>query len=232
MKEKPVRRAVTGSETFEEMLGVYNVCVTIGRCSEALLNYLMDMELVALNAEIAAAHAKRNQEAFSVLSSEAGSVAKRMSGAIAQITSWAETLSRNSLNGIIQARLSHKLLEVPRRDKAEFLPGSRKTLEAGIRRSEDLVRRTAIDIDTVFSEINGVLTQILRENKRFETIATYFSIEASRDPESQAYFTNIAQMLRGICTQTRACIQVMGVQADDKRLTALISREPFSWDAA
>jgi len=232
MRQMGVGRAATGSETFEEMLRVYLVCVTIGRCSEELLNYLMDMELVALNAEIAAAHAKRNQEAFSVLSSEAGNVAKRMSGAIAQVTDWADTLSRRSLNGIVQARLSHKLLEVPSRDKAEFRPGSRKALEAGIRRSEDMVKRTAIDIDSVFAEITGVLTQILRENKRFETIATYFSIEASRDPESQAYFTNIAQMLRGICTQTRACIQVMGVQADDKRLTALILKEPFSWDAA
>jgi len=232
MKHKAARKTVSGTETFEEMLGVYNVCVKIGRCSEELLNYLIDMELVALNAEIASAHARQNQEAFSVLSNEAGSVAKRMSGAIAEITSRAEALSRNSLNGIIQARLSHKLLEVPSRDKAEFRPGSRKALEAGIRRSEDLVRRTAVEIDSVFTEINGVLNQILRENKRFETIATYFRIEASRDPESQAYFSNIAQMLRGICMQTRACIQVMGAQADDTQLTALILREPFSWDAA
>lgn len=232
MKHQAARKAVSGSETFEEMLGVYNVCVKIGRCSEELLNYLIDMELVALNAEIASAHARQNQQAFSVLSSEAGTVAKRMSGAIAEITSRADALSRNSLNGIIQARLSHKLLEVPSRDKAAFQPGSRKTLESGIRRSEELVRRTAIEIDAVFSEINGVLTQILRENKRFETIATYFRIEASRDPDSQAYFSNIAQMLRGICTQTRACIQVMGAQADDTQLTALILKKPFSWDAA
>ena len=116
MKHQAARKAVSGSETFEEMLGVYNVCVKIGRCSEELLNYLIDMELVALNAEIASAHARQNQQAFSVLSSEAGTVAKLMSGAIAEITSRADALSRNSLNGIIQARLSHKLLEVPSRD--------------------------------------------------------------------------------------------------------------------
>ncbi len=232
MKQKPPARTLQGAETFVEMLEVYSVCVKIGRCSEELLNYLIDMELVALNAEIASAHARQNQEAFSVLSSEAGLVAKRMSAAIAQITARADELSKNSLNGIIQARLSHKLLEVPSRGKSEFLPGSRKVLESGILRSEDLVKRTAIFIDEVFSDINSVLTQILRENKRFETIATYFSIEASRDPESQAYFSNIAQMLRGICTQTRTCIQNMGAQADESSLTALIHREPFSWDAA
>jgi hypothetical protein len=214
------------------MLEVYNVCVKLGRGSEELLNYLIDMELVALNAEIASAHARQNQEAFSVLSSEAGTVAKRMSAAIAQITSRADELSKNSLNGIIQARLSQKLLEVPRRGKSEILPESRVAIEAGIQRSEDLVRRTAIQIEDVFSEIKGVLNQILRENKRFETIATYFSIEASRDSDSQAYFSNIAQMLRGICSQTRECIQVMGAQAADTSLTTLIRREAFAWEAA
>jgi hypothetical protein len=232
MKQKTPARSLQGAETFVEMLEVYGVCVKIGRSCEELLNYLIDMELVALNAEIASAHARQNQEAFSVLSSEAGVVAKRMSAAIAQITARADELSKNSLNGIVQARLSHKLLEVPNRDKAEVLPASRKAIESGILRSEELVKRTAIFIDEVFSDINAVLTQILRENKRFETIATYFSIEASRDPESQAYFANIAQMLRGICTQTRTCIQTMGALADDTSLTALIHRESFSWDAA
>jgi hypothetical protein len=232
MNQSTTKMAAPGTETFEEMLGVYEVCVKLGRCSEELLNYLIDMELVALNAEIASAHARQNQEAFSVLSSEAGQVAKRMSTAIAQITARADALTRNSLNGIVQARLSHKLLEVPCRDKAEFHPGSRVALEAGIRRTEELVRRTAIEIDAVLGEITTVLNQILRENKRFETIATYFSIEASRDPDSQAYFANIAQMLRGICAQTRSCIQVMGAQADDTCLTALIRRAPFNWDAA
>ena len=232
MNQSTITKAAPGTETFAEMLGVYDVCVKLGRCSEELLNYLIDMELVALNAEIASAHARHNQEAFSVLSSEAGLVAKRMSTAIAQITARADALTRNSLNGIVQARLSHKLLEVPRRDKSEFHPGSRAALEAGIRRTEDLVRRTAVEIDEVLGEITAVLTQILRENKRFETIATYFSIEASRDPDSQAYFANIAQMLRGICAQTRSCIQVMGAQADDTCLTALIRRAPFNWDAA
>ncbi len=220
------------SESFSEMLGVYHVCVKLGRCSEELLDYLIDMELVALNAEIASAHAKQNQEAFSVLSSEAGQVAKRMSGAIAEITARADALSRNSLNGIIQARLSRKLLQVPTRDQDAFLEGSRRALEAGIRRSEALVIATAREIDAVLSEITSALNQILRENKRFETIATYFRIEASRDPESQAYFSNIAQMLRGICSRTRACIQIMGAQADDTSLADMIGRERFTWDAA
>ncbi len=232
MNQSTTKKSDPGTESFGEMLGVYEVCVKLGRCSEELLNYLIDMELVALNAEIASAHARQNQGAFSVLSSEAGQVAKRMSTAIAQITVRTDALTRNSLNGIVQARLTHKLLEVPRRDKAEFHPGSRVALEAGIRRTEELIRRTAVEIDAVLAEIGLVLNQILRENKRFETIATYFSIEASRDPESQAYFANIAQMLRSICDQTRDCIQVMGARADDTHLTALIQAPPFSWDAA
>lgn len=217
---------------FADMLEVYNVCVKLGRGSEELLNYLIDMELVALNAEIASAHAKQNQEAFSVLSSEAGTVAKRMSAAIAEITSRADELSKNSLNGIVQARLSQKLLEVPRRGKDQIRPQSRAAIEADIRRSEELVRRTASEIEDVFTEIKGILSQILRENKRFETIATYFSIEASRDTDSQAYFSNIAQMLRGICSQTRECIQVMGAEAGSTSLTTLIRRSTFSWNAA
>lgn len=230
--QKNSAQAGCGSQTFREMLEVYNVCVTIGRCSEELLNYLIDMELVALNAEIAAAHAHRNREAFSVLSSEAGQVAKRMSAAIAQITARADALSRSSLNGIIQARLCQKLLEVPRKGPSEIRTGSRWAIEVGIRRSEELVRETAGQIEQAFQAIRMVLKQVLRENRRFETIATYFSIEASRDADSQAYFSNIAQMLRGICSQTRSCIQVMGAQADDTRLRQVMLRDAFAWDAA
>lgn len=217
---------------FADMLEVYNVCVKLGRGCEELLNYLIDMELVALNAEIASAHAQQNQEAFSVLSSEAGTVAKRMSAAIAQITARADELSKNSLNGIIQARLSQKLLEVPARGKDTILSANRQAIESGIQRSEELVRQTASEIEDVFTEIKGALSQILRENKRFETIATYFSIEASRDTDSQAYFSNIAQMLRGICSQTRDCIQGMGADAASTSLTTLMRRRAFTWDAA
>ncbi len=222
------------ASSFLDMLEVYNVCVKIGRCSEELLNFLIDMELVALNAEIASAHARQNQEAFSVLSSEAGNVAKRMSEAIARITGRTDALSRSSLNGIVQARLSQKLLDVPGgpETKAQIRPASSLAISAGIHRSEESVRQTARQIEAALDEISVVLNQILRENKRFETIATYFSIEASRDPESQAYFSNIAQMLRSICAQTRDCIQIMGVQTHQPRLADMIHREPFSWDAA
>lgn len=232
MIRKPNCPSAPGGESFAEMLGVYHVCVKLGRCSEELLDYLNDMELVALNAEIASAHAKQNQEAFRVLSSEAGQVAKRMSGAIAEITRRAEALSRNSLSGIVLARLCGKLLEVPRGDKLEFRAGSLRVLEEGIRRSEALVHQTASSIDAVFTEIAQRLSEIERQNKRFETIATYFRIEASRDPESQAYFSNIAQMLRGICARTRACIRMMGAQAEETDLTRRIRRTSYPWDVA
>lgn len=224
-----------GSESyasFAEMLAVYHVCVTIGRCSEDLLNYLIDMELVALNAEIAAAHARRNQGAFSVLSTEAGHVAKRMSGAIARITSRADELSKSSLKGIIQARLYQKLLQVDGRTESAFTPASSEAIELGLREFEARLRQTARHVEDVVSDIQAMLFQVEKENKRFETIATYFSIEASRDDDSQAYFTNIAQMLRAICEQTRACIQRMGAERALVNLTSLSRREAFTRRAA
>lgn len=228
----PIPVGAERNTSFAEMLAVYHVCVTIGRCSEDLLNYLIDMELVALNVEIAAAHAQRNQGAFSVLSTEAGHVAKRMSGAIARITSRADELSLSSLKGIIQARLYQKLLQVDAGNGASFTPASLEAIEQGLRESEARLRQTARHVEDVVTDIQAMLFQVEKENKRFETIATYFSIEASRDDDSQAYFTNIAQMLRAICEQTRASIQRMGAERALANLTSLSRRETFTRHAA
>jgi hypothetical protein len=175
-----------------EMIGVYETCLRIRDVSKQQLALSDDMALIAINAEIAAAKSVTNQDAFMILANETGKIARHMSGHVAKVLEHADSLARQALLGVVNARRLDKMtlaLEGIRRPE-NAVPVQRQAIQLAAYLA-DIMQ----DILASQTEVEAVRQSLAKQHQRVSRIITYFRIEASRDTEHGSYFQNIAEDL-------------------------------------
>lgn len=186
------------------MIHVYETCVRIREVSKQQLAVSDDMALIAINAEIAAAKSTTNQEAFMILASETGKIARQMSAHVAQVLEDADALSKEALTGVIQARRLDKFASGLKRIRRE--ENARHVEKVAATAQENLLRL----MEGILShqvEIEEARQALAKQNQRVSRIITYFRIEASRDAEHGSFFRNIAEDLHSLITLAQAISQ-------------------------
>lgn len=181
--------------SLSEMLRIYEVCVRIRDVTKQQLSLSDDMALIAINAEIAAAKSEANQEAFMILASETGRIAAHMSTHVDYVLRHADTLARQALQGVVNARRLTKV--------AEALPGLKRA--GNVRHVEGVLAGLQQTLTTLMAEIQASRLEVERtrqaldkQHQRVSRIITYFRIEASRDVAHGGYFRNIADDLSAL----------------------------------
>lgn len=200
----PTLRPSTSALGLVEMVHVYETCVRIREVSKQQLAVSDDMALIAINAEIAAAKSTTNQEAFMILASETGKIARQMSAHVAQVLEDADALSKQALTGVVQARrldrLASGLKRIRREENARHVMNVSQAFQENLSRlMEGILGHQA--------EIEEARQALAKQNQRVSRIITYFRIEASRDAEHGSFFRNIAEDLQSLITLAQTISQ-------------------------
>ena len=183
------------------MIRRYETCVRIREISKQQLLLSDDMALIAINAEIAAAKSTANQEAFMILASETGRIARQMSAHVAQVLEEAEGLARRALLGVVKARRLAKfqtgLARIQRPENVQRVEEVAGELDTALADLLEGIRQSQGDIEATRHALSKL-------NQRVSRIITYFRIEASRDTEHGGFFENIAGDLNSLIVQAQA----------------------------
>lgn len=195
------------SVSLQEMIRIYDACIQIREISKEQLDLSDEMALIAINAEIAAAKSTVNQGGFIVLANETGKIARQMSVHVAGILKDSDQLAQDALVGVQRTRrLKHFHAG---RDLVQS-PENVRAVSGVITQLEDVIGDVYANILGRLAQIEQGRTAIAKQITKVSRIITYFRIEASRDDQYGAYFSNIADDLARLCDTANTVSDQMG----------------------
>lgn len=150
------------------------------------------MEVIAVNAAIAASKSQVNREAYSVLASEVGRIARLVGATFHHLKEAGEDQARYALLGVEKARR----LEVYERALVRLGAGENHQPVAELVATLcDQVHEHVRGLRQYLADLEEQLRDVDRQSNRIGTIATTFRIEASRDDRLGDQFRYISDSL-------------------------------------